>query len=130
MLEKSLILILWDQLSEGIASLQAANPSKDVVLMVEASEEATNVSHHKKKLVFLFSAMRHFAQELRAVGWTVNYRKIDDPGNTGSLIKEIKSAVIDHRCDQIIVTEPGDWRLYKKFEKLTKSAISFKIKLT
>ena len=118
MSEKSLILILWDQLSQGIASLQAANPSKDVVLLVEASEEATHVSHHKKKLVFLFSAMRHFAQELRAVGWTVNYRKLDDPGNTGSLIKEIKSAVIDHSCDQIIVTEPGDWRLYKKFQKL------------
>ena len=117
MSEQSLILILWDQLSLGLASLQAGNPSKDVVLLVEASEEATYVSHHKKKLVFLFSAMRHFAQELRAVGWTVNYRKLDDPENTGSLIKEVKSATTDHSYDRIILTEPGDWRLYEKFQE-------------
>ena len=118
MSEQSLILILWDQLSLGLASLQAGNPSKDVVLLVEASEEATYVSHHKKKLVFLFSAMRHFAQELRAVGWTVNYRKLDDPENTGSLIQEVKSATTDHSYDRIILTEPGDWRLYEKFQEL------------
>ena len=74
MSEKSLILVMWDQLSLELASLQAADQAKDVVLLVEASEEATYVSHHKKKLVFLFSAMRHFAQELSAAGWTINYR--------------------------------------------------------
>ena len=120
--EKSLIVIMWDQLSLELASLQAANQAKDVVLLVEASEEATYVSHHKKKLAFLFSAMRHFAQELSAAGWTVVYIKLDDPENTGSLIKETKSAVIDHNCDQIVVTEPGDWRLYKRFQDLNGQA--------
>lgn len=118
MSDKSLILILWDQLSLGISSLEAGKQAEDLVLFVEAAEEATYVSHHKKKLAFLFSAMRHFAKELSAAGWTVSYIKLDDPENTGSLIGEIKSAVGGHGFDQILVTEPGEWRLYKKIQEL------------
>ena len=40
----------------------------DTVLMMEVVEEATYVSHHKQKLTLIFSAMRHFAEELRARG--------------------------------------------------------------
>ena len=55
-----------------------------MVLMCEVAEEATYVRHHKKKIILLFSAMRHFADELRGLGWTVAYTKLDDAGNAGS----------------------------------------------
>ena len=58
----SLILVLGDQLSLSMSSLKDANPESDIVLMAEVMEEATYVGHHKKKLAFVFSAMRHFAQ--------------------------------------------------------------------
>ena len=45
--------------------------------MVEVQEEATYVRHHKKKIAFLFSAMRHFADELRGLGWKVDYVTLD-----------------------------------------------------
>ena len=38
------------------------------MLMVEVMAEATYVPHHKKKIAFILSAMRHFAAELRG-GW-------------------------------------------------------------
>jgi deoxyribodipyrimidine photolyase-related protein len=61
----SIILVLGDQLTRDVSSLAASDPSQDVVLMAEVMDEASYVRHHKKKLAFVFSAMRHFAQDLR-----------------------------------------------------------------
>ena len=50
-------------------NLAAGDPARHRVLMAELHDEATYVRHHKKKIAFLFAAMRHFAAELRR-GWT------------------------------------------------------------
>ena len=118
MTTKSLVLILWDQLSLSISSLQSAQKTQDVVLLVEASEEAMVVPHHKKKLAFLFSAMRHFSLELTSAGWDVVYVKLDDQCNTGDLIKEAKRATKEYSCDRVILTEPSEWRVREKFKQL------------
>ena len=81
-----LILVLGDQLTPDITSLCAGDASTDTVLMAEVAEEASYVPHHKKKLAFVFSAMRHFAEELAEAGWRLRYVKLDDPENTGTLI--------------------------------------------
>ena len=85
---RNLVLVLGDQLSLELSSLQAADPARDVVLMAEVHDEATYVRHHKKKIAFLFSAMRHFAEALKAEGWTVNYITLDASENRGSLAGE------------------------------------------
>ena len=59
-----LYLILNDQLSFSLPSLKKANYQKDHFVFIEAQDEFKAVKHHKKKLVLIFSAMRHFAQEL------------------------------------------------------------------
>ena len=64
----TLRFVLGDQLHRRIASLADLDPETDVVLMVEVREEATYVRHHKQKIAFLFSAMRHFAAELEREG--------------------------------------------------------------
>lgn len=107
----NLILIMGDQLSHGIAALRHGNRATDHVLMVEVMEEARYVPHHKKKIAFIFSAMRHFADELRAAGWTVEYVKLDDPANAGSFTTEVARAVAAHRPARLIVTAPGEWRV-------------------
>ncbi|MEM8813114.1 MAG: cryptochrome/photolyase family protein [Pseudomonadota bacterium] len=106
-----LIPILGDQLTPTIASLGTADKSCDVVLMAEVADEATYVRHHKKKIAFLFSAMRHFAGELRSKGWTVDYVSLDDAGNTHSLTGELERAIKRHKPTGIQVTEPGEWRV-------------------
>jgi deoxyribodipyrimidine photolyase-related protein len=44
-----IILVLGDQLSPYISSLQTANKNKDIILMAEVADEANYVPHHKKK---------------------------------------------------------------------------------
>jgi deoxyribodipyrimidine photolyase-related protein len=61
----SLRLILGDQLSFDLASLQAVDIECDTVLMVEVMEEASHVPHHPQKITLIFSAMRHFAEALQ-----------------------------------------------------------------
>ena len=57
----ALRLILADQLSESMPSLQGLDTAQDTVMLCEVMEEARYVPHHPKKIAFLFSAMRHFA---------------------------------------------------------------------
>ncbi|MBC7751641.1 MAG: cryptochrome/photolyase family protein, partial [Candidatus Saccharibacteria bacterium] len=108
---RNLILILGDQLTYNISSLQNADPAQDRILMVEVMDEATYVKHHKKKIAFLFSAMRHFAEALKNMGWTVNYVKLDDANNQGSFAAELASATTRLNPQQIRATEPGEWRV-------------------
>ena len=109
-------LVLGDQLSPGLSSLGDAGPG-DVVLMAEVAEEATYVRHHKKKIAFLFAAMRHFAEELRSAGLSVRYVRLDDPGNQGSLRGEVARALEDDPAlSTVVVTKPGEWRLLQDME--------------
>ena len=68
-------LILGDQLSDNIATLQYINKKNDIILMAEVKAEATYVRHHKHKLILIFSAMRNFADKLQKKGYNVEYIK-------------------------------------------------------
>lgn len=108
---RNLVLVLGDQLTPGLSSLVRSDPQRDRVLMVEVMDEASYVRHHKKKIAFLFSAMRHFAEDLREAGWTVDYVTLDAAGNSGSFRGEVARAVEHLRPARVVVTEPGEWRV-------------------
>lgn len=107
----NLHLILGDQLSASISSLQGYNPTVDTILMCEVYDEATYVKHHKKKIAFLFSAMRHFARELQQKGFQVQYVNIDEKENSGTFRGEVKRALKQNNYERIIVTFPGEYRV-------------------
>lgn len=113
---RNLILVLGDQLTPTLTSLAAGDPAQDRVLMAELQDEATYVRHHKKKIAFLFSAMRHFAEELRRAGWRVDYVALDAPGNRGSFTAQVAAAVAEHRAERLLVTEAGEWRVAQMFQ--------------
>ena len=79
--------------------------------MMEVRGEAEHVPHHRKKLIFLFSAMRHFADDLKGQGYTVDYVKLTDTDNTGTFNSELERAVARHKPDRIRVTEPSVHRV-------------------
>ncbi len=108
---QTLRMILGDQLTDSIAALDDLDPAHDRVLMAEVRDECTYVRHHKKKIVLVLSAMRHFADRLRARGVTVEYVAFDDAGNTHSLRGEMLRAVRRLKPKRIVVTEAGEWRL-------------------
>lgn len=118
MTETVLRVILGDQLSTRLEVVAGADKARDVFLIAEVMAEATYVRHHVKKIAFLFSAMRHFAEALRAAGYAVRYVTLEDPENTQSLDGEILRAVEALQPARVVVTEPGEWRLREGFEAL------------
>ncbi len=121
MTKSNLILVLGDQLSQNMSSLQIGSRGEDTILMAEVLEEATYVRHHKKKLAFMFSAMRHFAEQLREAGWQVCYTCLDDPENTGSLGGEVRRAIESLAPARVLVTEPGEARLIQALRDWSRS---------
>ncbi|MEM9262207.1 MAG: cryptochrome/photolyase family protein, partial [Pseudomonadota bacterium] len=115
---KNLILVLGDQLSHGLASLREGDPDTDIVVMGELMDEASYVNHHRKKLVFIFSAMRHFAKELEQEGWTVDYRRLDGKGSNKptSFTDLISVAIKKHKPERLLLVEPGEWRVLQEVE--------------
>ena len=103
--------ILGDQLSHDISALDGLDPARDIVLMAEVEAEARYAPHHVKKLAFVFSAMRHHAAALEALGIRVDYVTLDATGNSGSLTGELLRAVARHGPTRIVATEPGEWRV-------------------
>jgi len=113
-----LALVAGDQLDPNLASLRALRRGTDHVLMAELADEATYVRHHVKKIVLVFSAMRHFAAELEAQGHRVFYHRFDP----GSKVRSFTAALARHcnrnRIDEIVLTRPGEWRVFEEFGRL------------
>jgi len=108
---KTLIPILGDQLSHDLSALDGADPDHTILLMMEVDAETKYVRHHKAKIAFILSAMRHHAEDLRARGWTVDYVRLEDSGNSGTFTGEVARAIERHAPDGIVATEPGEWRV-------------------
>jgi deoxyribodipyrimidine photolyase-related protein len=112
----TLRFILGDQLTRGISSLDGLDLSQDTILMVEVLEEATYVRHHQQKIALIFSAMRHFAAELRAEGVELAYIFLEDPENLGSFSAELARVIAKVQPDCVVVTEPGEWRVWQMMQ--------------
>jgi deoxyribodipyrimidine photolyase-related protein len=107
----ALRIVLGDQVSRSIAALSDLDVKRDVVLLAEVMEECTYVPHHRKKIVLVLAAMRHFARALAARGVRVRYVRLDDPENTQSLSGEVARAVAELKPALLVATEPGEWRV-------------------
>ncbi len=72
------VWLLGDQLLPRHPALVQAEEQASrehlVVLMVENESRARRLPYQRKKLVLLFSAMRHYAERLRSLGYQVDYR--------------------------------------------------------
>jgi deoxyribodipyrimidine photolyase-related protein len=72
------VWILGDQLLTDNPALAFAEKligrDQVIILMIESEARARRFAYQAKKLVLLFSAMRHFAEELRSEGYQVDYR--------------------------------------------------------
>jgi deoxyribodipyrimidine photolyase-related protein len=108
-------LILGDQLNQKISSLSDCDRDNDVILMCEVWDETKYVKHHKKKIAFLFSAMRHFANELKENGFTVHYTQLSN--DTQNFEGEIGKAIAQYNVDEIICTEPSEYRVLHNMQK-------------
>ena len=115
-MSKTLRLVFGDQLSQSLSSLSDIDRESDTVLMCEVMGEVTYVRHHKKKVAFILSAMRHFAGTLCEQGISVDYVTLDDPENSGNFKGEVARAVTRHDASRLIVTAPGEFRVLEDMQ--------------
>ena len=108
---RHLVLVLGDQLDHQSSALQDFDPAQDLVWMAEVAQESEHVWSSKQRSAVFLSAMRHFADELRARGLPVHYTALDAPGNTGTLAGELARAIAQYRPQLLVLTAPGDWRV-------------------
>ncbi|MGB3492085.1 MAG: cryptochrome/photolyase family protein [Elainellaceae cyanobacterium] len=105
------IWVLGDQLWADQAALKTCDdPSQARVLFIESAQYARQRPYHRQKLVLVWSAMRHFAEELRHAGWTVDYKIAED--FEAPLIQWIQ----DHGIDDLRLMQPSD-RPFAQFLK-------------
>ncbi len=102
------VWILGDQLVATHPALELAEQQHGrdqlVVLMIESERRAGRLPYQRKKLVLLFSAMRHYAQELRSAGYRVDYR-ISPDTDTG-----VSEHLRVHQADQVYTMAASEYR--------------------
>lgn len=107
---RNLVVVLGDQLSFDSGAFDGFNPAEDLVWMAEVEEESRHVPSHKARIALFLSAMRHFAEEVRAKGWAMEYLHLDDHLFQG-LAEALGDALRRRRPKLLVLVEPGDWRV-------------------
>ena len=106
------VWILGDQLNRNIAPLRDRQPGDCRVLLVESLAKRASKRWHVQRLHFVLSAMRHFAEELRAEGFEVDHRV------AATLPAGVRAHVAEFDVDQVIAMEPMSWDGLDMLERL------------
>jgi deoxyribodipyrimidine photolyase-related protein len=98
------IWVLGDQLWTGQAALAscAGMKGQTPVLLIESRNYARQRRYHRQKLVLIWSAMRHFAAELRSAGWSVTYEITED------FETPLRQWIRKHDITELRVMQPND----------------------
>ena len=107
---RNLCIILGDQLTHDSLIWDNFDLNKDKIWMAEVVSESINPLSSKQRTTVFFSAMRHFAEELRRKKVKVIYTEINEHISTfeEALKKTIDNSSIG--CFRCVI--PGDYRVY------------------
>jgi deoxyribodipyrimidine photolyase-related protein len=119
---RRLILVLGDQLDLQASALDGFDRAQDAVWMAEVAEESTHIWSGLPRIALFLSAMRHFAQELRALGRPLHYTRLDDADNRGSLAAQLAYDLARLRPQELVLTAPGDWRVLRALQATAQTA--------
>lgn len=106
-----MVLVLGDQLDRNSAAFDGFNPAQDVIWMAEVRSEAVAVWSLKQRIAVFLAGMRHFREDLRARGWTVDYTV-----NGKDFATELSKALRTYKPQRVIVVEPGEYRVLRELK--------------
>lgn len=118
---KTIRFILFDQLNNKISSLEDIDAQHDLIFIPELYEDFTYVKHHKKKLVFMLSALRHFVEALSETGFNVEHIKLDAENKLNNLSDAINYLIKRYAPEQIILCEPSEYRISTVLNQIKKN---------
>ena len=119
---RNLVIVLGDQLDPASSAFDGFDPALDVVWMAEVAEESEHVWSAKQRIAVFLSAMRHFAEDLRARQWPLTYTLLDAPDNPGSLGLVLAADMARLRPAALVMTAPGDWRVLQAIRAVAVAA--------
>ncbi|NBO45545.1 MAG: deoxyribodipyrimidine photolyase [Actinobacteria bacterium] len=111
-----LIYIPFDQLNVERGAMRVADKGTDVIVLIESQRMLTTRPWHKQRLHFLISSARHFAEQLRADGWNVDYRK------AATTVEGLEAVRTSTGIRNIVCAQPNSFRLS---EQLTAIGATF-----
>ncbi|GGO63863.1 cryptochrome/photolyase family protein [Bowmanella pacifica] len=116
-MSRRLLLLLGDQLDLSHPALQQLDRQRDHILLAELHQEASYVPHNKLKIALIFSAMRHFAAELREQGFYLYYYDyVETKDNWASFSQLLNHQLNLHDYAQLWLIEPGEYRLQAQYK--------------
>lgn len=124
---KTLRLILGDQLNSEHTWLSSVDPNITYMLM-ELRSETDYVVHHIQKVLGFFAAMRNFRDQLKSQGHRVIYLALNDPENKQSFSSNIKQIVIEQEFQRFEYQLPDEYRLDQELKSLS-SALQIPVKV-
>ncbi len=98
-----------------MAALKDLSPSECTVLMIESMARAKTLPYHKQKLTLVWSAMRHFAAELRALGYKVDYYEDQRDFQSG-----LRAHVAKAKPAKIRFIETADYHGSRRLQQLAR----------
>lgn len=118
---RHLVLILEDQLNLDSTALADFDPTQDIIWMAEVMQESSHVASSKQRSTLFLSAMRHFAETIKAKAWPLIYTQLDCADNTGTLASELDKAIQKIRPQKLLMTAPGEWRVLQSLRAVAKN---------
>jgi deoxyribodipyrimidine photolyase-related protein len=85
--------------------------------MIESVARSAAPRHHKRKLVLSYAVMRHFADDLRAAGWTVDYYAESDDV-AGALRRHVER----HAPAHLRMMQQSQWGVTEAFVAVANEA--------
>ena len=113
---RNLVVVFGDQLNPDSSAFDGFDPGQDLLWMAESFKEASHVWSNKNRIVFFFSAMRHFASEQEASGKPILYRELDC--SEKSMTQLLEEDLHSLSPQGIVCTLPGEWRVLEDLREL------------
>jgi deoxyribodipyrimidine photolyase-related protein len=113
----TLRIVLGDQLDRDSTIFHNANSKQDLFWMAEVPHEATKVWSHKARIVLFLSAMRHFAEDIRARGFTLMYHALGEHPYT-NFREALEASLREHKITRICAVKPGEWDVLRSLKTL------------
>ncbi len=119
-MQKTLRLILGDQLNSNHSWFQTKDDSVTYVLM-EIRTETDYATHHIQKVVGFFSAMQEFAKDLKSKNHNVIYIYLNDEINLQSFDKNLALLISERNFTNFEYQLPDEYRVDEVLKSLCKT---------
>ncbi len=119
---RHLVLIFGDQLNRDSLAFEGFDTVRDRVWMAEVPAEATYAWSHKQRIVLFLAAMRHFRNNLEEGGISVDYTELGDPGNAGTLEKQLQCSLERDTPERVVMVQPGEYRVLTGVQAVCREA--------